>query len=81
MGEELVTRTGGDERGEEADVGHLPGTQGNFTLEYQNAKAGPGHYTQPETIAEDKRIPATRLDTKAHHQGKHINIITIHFEK
>lgn len=81
MGEELVTRIGRDERDKEADVGHLPGAQGSFTLEYQNAKAGQGRYTQPETIAEDKQMPATRLDTKTSHQEKHINIITIHFEK
>lgn len=33
VGEELVTRIGRDERGKEADVGHLPGTQGSFTLD------------------------------------------------
>lgn len=54
----MVTRTGGGERGEAADFRHLPGTQGNFTLEYQNAKAGPRHDAQLETIAEDKQISA-----------------------
>lgn len=69
-GEELITGTTGDQKNEEAGFRHLPGICVNFILDYQNAKAGPGHTAQSVTIT-GGQISVTRLDTyMSHTKGK-----------
>lgn len=69
-GEELITGTSGDQKNEEAGFRHLPGICVNFILEYQNAKAGPGHTAQSATVT-GGQISVTRLDTyMSHTKGK-----------
>lgn len=66
-GEKLRTRTSGDQRNEEAGFRHLPGTWGNFTLEHQNAKAGPGHTAQSQTVTGGQIFGNYMLNTHTSH--------------